>query len=52
MRTPWHRPFPGRWEIAGQPGRPVLETLLDALALQDVLVVVDNCEHLIGACGS
>jgi predicted ATPase/DNA-binding XRE family transcriptional regulator len=36
--------------IAGQPGRPVLETLLDALAPQDVLVVVDNCEHLIGAC--
>jgi predicted ATPase/DNA-binding XRE family transcriptional regulator len=36
--------------IAGQPGRPVLETLLDALAPQDALIVVDNCEHLIGAC--
>jgi len=36
--------------IAAQPGRPVLETLLDALALQDVLIVLDNCEHLIGAC--
>ena len=35
---------------AGQPGRPVLETLLDALATQDVLIVLDNCEHLIGAC--
>src|SRR6201986_3024981 len=35
---------------AAQPGRPVLETLLDALALQDVLIVLDNCEHLIGAC--
>jgi len=33
-----------------QPGRPVPETLLDALALQDVLIVLDNCEHLIGAC--
>jgi predicted ATPase/class 3 adenylate cyclase len=36
--------------IATQPGRPVPETLLDALALQDVLIVLDNCEHLIGAC--
>jgi predicted ATPase/class 3 adenylate cyclase len=36
--------------LTGQPGRPALEALLDALALQDVLIVVDNCEHLIGAC--
>ncbi len=36
--------------IAAQPGRPVLETLLDALAPQDVLIVLDNCEHLVGAC--
>ena len=36
--------------LTGQPGRPVLEALLDALALQDVLIVVDNCEHLIGGC--
>jgi predicted ATPase/class 3 adenylate cyclase len=36
--------------IAAQPGRPVLETLLDALAFQDVLIVLDNCEHLIGGC--
>ena len=36
--------------LAGQPGRPVLEALLDALALQDVLIVLDNCEHLIGGC--
>jgi non-specific serine/threonine protein kinase len=28
----------------------VLETLLDALAPQDVLIVLDNCEHLIGGC--
>ena len=35
--------------IGGQPGRP-LESLLDALAPLDVLIVVDNCEHLIGAC--
>ncbi len=36
--------------LAARPGRPVLETLLDALALQDVLLVLDNCEHLIGGC--
>jgi predicted ATPase/class 3 adenylate cyclase len=36
--------------IASQPGRATLEALLDALALQDVLIVLDNCEHLIGGC--
>jgi predicted ATPase/class 3 adenylate cyclase len=36
--------------IAAQPGRPVLETLLDALGPQDVLILLDNCEHLIDAC--
>jgi predicted ATPase/class 3 adenylate cyclase len=36
--------------IACQPGRPILDTLLDALAPQDMLIVLDNCEHLIGAC--
>jgi predicted ATPase/class 3 adenylate cyclase len=36
--------------LAARPGRPVLEALLDALALQDVLIVADNCEHLIGGC--
>jgi class 3 adenylate cyclase len=36
--------------ITGQPGRPALEALTDALALQDILLVLDNCEHLIGGC--
>jgi len=36
--------------LAVQPGRPVLEGLLGALAPQDVLIVLDNCEHLIGGC--
>ena len=36
--------------MTSQPGRPVLETLTDALALQDMLIVLDNCEHLIGGC--
>ena len=35
--------------LAARPGL-ALETLLDALALQDVLIVLDNCEHLIGGC--
>jgi len=36
--------------IASQPGRPALEALMDALAPQDVVIVLDNCEHLIGGC--
>jgi predicted ATPase/class 3 adenylate cyclase len=36
--------------VAAQPGRPALEALTDALAPQDVLIVLDNCEHLIGGC--
>jgi predicted ATPase/class 3 adenylate cyclase len=35
--------------MAGR-GRPSVEALVDALAPQDVLIVLDNCEHLIGAC--
>ena len=37
-------------QLAPRPGRPGLEALLDALAAQDVLIVLDNCEHLIGGC--
>jgi predicted ATPase/class 3 adenylate cyclase len=36
--------------IARQPGRPAVEALMDALAPQDVVIVLDNCEHLIGGC--
>jgi len=36
--------------IAGQPGRPAEDILLDALTPQAMLIVLDNCEHLIGAC--
>jgi len=39
----------GVWLVELGP-RAALEALLDALALQDVLIVVDNCEHLIGGC--
>jgi predicted ATPase/class 3 adenylate cyclase len=37
-------------QIARQPGRPALDTLLDAFVCQDIVIVLDNCEHLIGAC--
>jgi predicted ATPase/DNA-binding XRE family transcriptional regulator len=36
--------------IAAQPGRPALDALLDALSQQDILIVLDNCEHLVGGC--
>lgn len=36
--------------IAARPGQPALATLLDALATQETLIVLDNCEHLIDAC--
>jgi predicted ATPase/class 3 adenylate cyclase len=39
----------GALGMAGR-GQPTVETLVDALAPQDVLIVLDNCEHLIGAC--
>jgi predicted ATPase/transcriptional regulator with XRE-family HTH domain len=38
--------------IAAQPGRPTLDTLVDALAPQAVLIVLDNCEHLVGDCAT
>jgi predicted ATPase/class 3 adenylate cyclase len=36
--------------IAAQPGQPALDTLTDALVPLDALIVLDNCEHVIGAC--
>jgi predicted ATPase/class 3 adenylate cyclase len=36
--------------IAPQARRETLEALLDALVPQDILIVLDNCEHLIDAC--
>jgi predicted ATPase/class 3 adenylate cyclase len=38
--------------VVSQPGRPALDTLIDALAPQHPLIVLDNCEHLIDACAS
>ncbi len=36
--------------LRDQPGRAVLEVLLDYLRSKSVLLVLDNCEHLIAAC--
>jgi predicted ATPase len=36
--------------MATRPGQPPLDTLVTALASQQALIVLDNCEHLIGGC--
>ncbi len=38
--------------LVSQAGRSALDTLVDALAPQHLLIVLDNCEHLIDACAS
>jgi predicted ATPase/DNA-binding CsgD family transcriptional regulator len=36
--------------VGEEPGRPLLDTLADALRPRRMMLVLDNCEHLIGAC--
>ena len=36
--------------VPGEPGRPLIDTLADALAPRRMLLALDNCEHLIEAC--
>ena len=36
--------------IRQEPGRPVLDTLVEAIGQGHLLVLLDNCEHVIGAC--
>ena len=36
-------------EVAERPGRPVMETVCDAIGSRKLLVVLDNCEHLLEA---
>jgi diguanylate cyclase (GGDEF)-like protein len=36
--------------IREQPGRPLADTLLEALATRSLLIVLDNCEQVIDAC--
>jgi predicted ATPase/class 3 adenylate cyclase len=37
-------------DVREEPGRPPLDTLADALRARRLLLVLDNCEHLIAAC--
>jgi predicted ATPase/DNA-binding CsgD family transcriptional regulator len=36
--------------VRQQPGRPVLDTVVEAVGGRSLLVLLDNCEHVIGAC--
>ena len=36
--------------VPEQPGRQMIETLVDALRPKSLLLVLDNCEHLLAAC--
>lgn len=36
--------------IGAEPGRPLIDTLRDHLRPKRALLVLDNCEHLVGAC--
>ena len=38
--------------VREQPGRPILSTLSDYLRHKHLLIVLDNCEHLLAACAS
>ena len=38
--------------VREQPGRPVLATLVEALQSKELLLVLDNCEHLVQACAT
>ncbi len=40
----------GALGIRGRPGGSDLDALLDALAVQEALLILDNCEHLIATC--
>ncbi len=44
------RAVAGALSVREQPGRPLDETLLEHLASREALLVLDNCEHLIGEC--
>ncbi len=37
-------------EVREQPDRPLVDTLVGHLRQKDLLLVLDNCEHLIEAC--
>lgn len=36
--------------VVEQPGRPIMETLVEVLAPRQGLLILDNCEHILDAC--
>lgn len=38
--------------IRDQPDRPLLDTLIDYLQSRELLLIMDNCEHLISSCAT
>ena len=55
-RWPTRRWCPARWPpssgVREEPGRPLPATLADALRAKRLLLVLDNCEHLVAACAA
>lgn len=37
-------------DIAEQPGIPLIQTLAEGLRMRSVLLILDNCEHLVASC--
>lgn len=40
----------GALGVTGQPGEETIDTLINYLKQKEVLIILDNCEHLIDAC--
>ncbi|HLK61182.1 MAG TPA: tetratricopeptide repeat protein, partial [Chthonomonadaceae bacterium] len=40
------------FDIREQPGKPLLQTLVSALRSKALLLLLDNCEHLLKSCGT
>jgi predicted ATPase/class 3 adenylate cyclase/DNA-binding SARP family transcriptional activator len=38
------------WGVREEPGRPLIQTLMDYLRPRSLLLVLDNCEHVLAAC--
>ncbi len=38
------------WNLREQPGRSMVDTLVDYLRAKTLLLILDNCEHLVNAC--
>src|SRR5262249_12742830 len=36
--------------VREEPGRPLIETLVESLSTRRLLILLDNCEHVVAAC--